>query len=435
MRARSMTVSILENLNENRRIRMKRTDNLRPVILSVAVFLASSALGGCAIGNKYRFGAVVADARVSGNLSIAVATTDQREYVKSGAKRPQFVGIQRGGYGNPFDVATESGKPLADDVSDAICASLRKRGFNAAPIYVAATQPESKAREALTASGRDRLILVVLNELKTDTYTNVAFMYDVAVVVFDRGGGSLANVQIEDRKDLAGSVMNPPAHARRAVPIAFKNLLEELLNDDGVAAALSGQATKPAPVPVVAGGSGRCEKDVDCPGEKICVDGSCREPAGGQAETAEKSDQCEKDVDCPGELVCIDGGCKEPAPRPAEPADESDDSCSEDEECKGRKICIDGACERPRRRGGDCARNEECRSRLVCIEGSCERLRGKKGKCETDAHCRGKFVCIDGACDKPKKIVKEPLSTDGECKKDTDCDGDRICVKAKCISP
>jgi len=47
-----------------------------------------------------------------------------------------------------------------------------------------------------------------------------------------------------------------------------------------------------------------CEKDTDCKGDRICVEGTCVSP-GAQG--------CQKDTDCPGDEVCADGACKQPA--------------------------------------------------------------------------------------------------------------------------
>src|SRR6266850_4068485 len=84
---------------------------------------------GCAVGNRYAYHTVVASPQVSGSTAVAVAALDQREYVRSGDKPPQFVGVQRGGFGNPFDVRTGDDKPLADAMTTALVNTLAKRGF------------------------------------------------------------------------------------------------------------------------------------------------------------------------------------------------------------------------------------------------------------------------------------------------------------------
>src|SRR5437879_5251845 len=65
--------------------------------LAVLVQLAGVLLlSGCAIGNRYAYQTVVASPQVSGTTAVSIATYDQREYVRSGTKDPQFVGLPAG---------------------------------------------------------------------------------------------------------------------------------------------------------------------------------------------------------------------------------------------------------------------------------------------------------------------------------------------------
>jgi hypothetical protein len=83
-------------------------------------------------------------------------------------------------------------------------------------------------------------LLLTLTEWKSDTFMNVALIYDVTLVVVDRGGTVLAEKRLQGRDNLEGSAWNSPSHARQAVPQAFKEKLQQLLDDDTVAAALGG---------------------------------------------------------------------------------------------------------------------------------------------------------------------------------------------------
>ena len=71
-------------------------------------------LQGCAVGNKYNFSDVKADfqAAPAKVKQIAVATSDQRQVIKSGECTPTYVGMQRAGLGNPWRVNTQSDFPL-----------------------------------------------------------------------------------------------------------------------------------------------------------------------------------------------------------------------------------------------------------------------------------------------------------------------------------
>ena len=72
------------------------------------VALSAVALAGCAVGNTYDYQAADIGLPVVGKGKVGVAVVDRRPYVLSGDKEADFVGLQRGGFGNPFNVTTRS---------------------------------------------------------------------------------------------------------------------------------------------------------------------------------------------------------------------------------------------------------------------------------------------------------------------------------------
>jgi hypothetical protein len=202
------------------------------------ILAASLLLGACAIGNKHAYHDVVASVPASGTGQVAVATHDQRSYVLSGKKAPEFVGLSRGGYGNPFDVTTENAQPLAAAMTQAIANSLSQKGFQSIPVAVAASDAAGAVRDKLVSAGRDRSVLLTLREWKSDTYVNTSVQYDVTLSVLDRGGQVIGESRLNGEDDLGGDFVNPPGHAKTAVRAAFKAKLEQLLGDPAVAAAL-----------------------------------------------------------------------------------------------------------------------------------------------------------------------------------------------------
>lgn len=200
--------------------------------------LLAAGLGGCAVGNHQQYNGVVPDLKISGQRSVAVAVVDNRPYVVDGDKDPDFVGVQRGGFGNPFDVGTDSRKPLASDMTDNIVAALKQRGLAPEAVTVKPGTPVPATVQAANAGGRDRALVLELREWKSDTYTNTALVYNVEARVCDATGKSLASVTRQGDDDLGGDLMDPPGHAKDAVPPAFKRILESLLNDPQIVGAL-----------------------------------------------------------------------------------------------------------------------------------------------------------------------------------------------------
>ena len=213
---------------------MKKRKSLIAVLAALGLFMIS----GCAVGNKYNYRDVVADISAPGSGAVGVAVHDQRDYVKSGEKPADFVGLQRGGFGNPFSVTTMSGRPLADDMTSVIAESLAKKGFKAIPVGVAPADAQGAVLEKLKATQADRMILLTLNEWKSDTYQNVALIYDVSLSVYDKKGKVLTEKKVNGRDNLGGSAWNPPAIARKEIPRALKEKLEQLLNSPETVKAL-----------------------------------------------------------------------------------------------------------------------------------------------------------------------------------------------------
>ena len=207
---------------------------MRIALLVFIGFLAT----GCAVGNRYTYHSWTVNAEVSGTSTLGVATHDQREYVVSGNKAPQFVGLQRAGYGNPFDVKTEDDRPLADNMTAVIVRSLRLKGFKAEAVLITPSMSFAEVRQRVMALEKQHALILTLHEWKSDTYMNVGLRYNVTLVVMNRSGTVVAEKRLVGHDNLGGSFWNPPSHARTVVPEAFRTKIQELLNDAAIAGAL-----------------------------------------------------------------------------------------------------------------------------------------------------------------------------------------------------
>ena len=197
-------------------------------------------LQGCAAGNVYKLSDVRATLQASPpkDNSVAVATLDKRDVIVSKRCPPTYIGMQRAGLGNPWRVNTASGLPLSDDVTKAVSESLAIRGYRAIPVTVSYDLTEQKVKELLIQKEADRSIFIIIKQWESDTYTNIGLTYDIALMVFGPNQTLLAETSVADTRNIAGSFLNPPAAAKEKVPEAFRAVLEALLNDSKVIAAL-----------------------------------------------------------------------------------------------------------------------------------------------------------------------------------------------------
>jgi hypothetical protein len=202
------------------------------------VVLSLGVMSGCAVGVKHDYSSPRPQLTISKAATLAVGAQDRRPYVLGGNKSPDFVGLSRGGFGNTFDIATQSGAPLADDFSQTIVATLKEKGIQAESVKLAPKAERKEVEAALRKAPGGKGVLVTLKEWKTDTYTHTLLIYDVAVEVLASNGTVLARNNIQGTDNLGGSAVNPPAHSRRAAPEAFRKNLEKLLNDPDVIQAM-----------------------------------------------------------------------------------------------------------------------------------------------------------------------------------------------------
>jgi hypothetical protein len=193
-------------------------------------------LGGCAVGNSHRYDLGDAELQVESSKTVAVAVVDARPYVLSGDKTPNFSGLMRGGFGNPFDVTTDSGRALAEDLTISIVSALKRDGVEAVAVPVGPTARGSDARTLLLASGADRCTLLTIREWKSDTYLNTGLFYNMTLEVLATDGTVLASKVLQGHDNLGASGM--PADARVHVEAAVKTKLEAVFGSSDIKVAL-----------------------------------------------------------------------------------------------------------------------------------------------------------------------------------------------------
>jgi hypothetical protein len=201
----------------------------------LGILLALTGLGGCAVGQKFNYAQVPLAVKIDPTTqTMTLAVLDQREYILSAKKTEKFVGISRGGYGNPFDVTTTTGAPLATDMSEAISRALLASSINVQQLSVRPSQHISGARQALIDTGRNRLLMFTVQEWKTDTMMRTSLIFDVSLDVFDGKGVTLAQAHISGKEVASDSILGAAADAQRW----FNEKFTELLSDSAVRHAL-----------------------------------------------------------------------------------------------------------------------------------------------------------------------------------------------------
>lgn len=194
-----------------------------PLLLALAIL--SSA---CAIGNQYSYDAPDMVLPVRGAASVGLAVIDQRPYVLDGEKSPDFVGLQRGGFGNPFNVTTESGKPLSEDMQDALSKALESGGYSVTMLQPASGS-EADIAQVLQRDGKDLNLIILVEEWKTDAMMRFGVSYNLVLRILNQQAELLAENAIKGNKEAVGSAGFESANSNAASRV-FANKMNLLFS-------------------------------------------------------------------------------------------------------------------------------------------------------------------------------------------------------------
>jgi len=191
---------------------------------------------GCAVGVKYQLDTVAPDISTRSGSSLGLGVQDKREYVVSNNKPASFIGVMRSNAGIPYSVNTASGKPLADEFTQAITTALGSKGTKVTTVALPLGTDEAAAISRVASAGQKGLVLVV-KEWKTDTYRNTWIEYDIQATVVDASGKVVATKKLVGNDNL-GTASNSLDHARSAAPAVFRKKIEELFSAPEIASNL-----------------------------------------------------------------------------------------------------------------------------------------------------------------------------------------------------
>ena len=197
---------------------------------------AAMSLDGCAFGVRHDYGSAL-DLGIATRATVAVGALDHRPYVVDGRKGSDFVGLSRGGFGNPFDVLTLSGKPLAQDISGAIVASMKGTRVAAKAVELKPALSVHEAGAALHAAGTQRAVMIRLREWKADAMIDTGLDYDLELRVLGRDGKVLVSKVRQGNEALGSAEVSRPGGASRVLP-RFRRMMELLFREAEVVEAL-----------------------------------------------------------------------------------------------------------------------------------------------------------------------------------------------------
>jgi len=189
------------------------------------------------MGVRHNYDQKALNLGITTSATVGVGTLDHRPYVINGQKAENFVGVSRGGFGNPFDVTTQSGRPLASDISSSIVSSMKIDGVDAKAVELRPALSVDEATTALSAAGAQKSVMITLLEWKGDAMVNVGLNYDFLLRVFDKDGKLLTSKLQQGRETLGSAVPFTPGGTSQILP-RYRRMMEMLFRESDVVKAL-----------------------------------------------------------------------------------------------------------------------------------------------------------------------------------------------------
>jgi hypothetical protein len=208
--------------------------NFKKHIGPAALALAALMLAGCGSLYRINYSNIRADLQYRGSRSVAVGVLDERPYILSGENDPRYVGTMRGGYGNPFDLWTESNMQLADEMAATVADSLRSSGFTVLAVKAAVGKDVTNILSAIETAGADRLVVMVVKDWWSNYYPaswgseKTELIMNVELKIMDKNRVVLGENGLKD------TAIPPSGWPKDTIPGYYQKKMSELFNSPGI---------------------------------------------------------------------------------------------------------------------------------------------------------------------------------------------------------
>lgn len=222
---------------------MKLTQRLLIVLIFGVTFLTGISFDASAqqsiirLDDKANFTDVWPTIEYETDSTVAVGVHDQRSYVINGEKSPTYAGTVRGWVGNPWNVHTESNKPLSNDIAIAVVSGFMHVGTQAKTVTIPFSDDHQAALEKLKHLGTKKMVIITLREWRSDSGRSTGFFIDAILQVYDGEGNELAKSTVSHKNMESGD------GTVESIYRAARLYLSMLLNDPTVKAALGSKSS------------------------------------------------------------------------------------------------------------------------------------------------------------------------------------------------
>ena len=189
----------------------------------------------CSANWPHRYDTLVPDISLQGPGNIIVLTEDRRGPVVSGELKPFMVGSVKSVYGDPWHMVTTGKKPFNKVFGSAVCNAFITRGFNCSVVEGIKFDDQEKMSRIAAQYQANYVLSFVIREWFAEVLTTTILNYDIGLNIFNYEGFSLATASISGQDRLSvKSILNPAKNASQRAPVALKQLIELILNDEKI---------------------------------------------------------------------------------------------------------------------------------------------------------------------------------------------------------
>lgn len=217
---------------------------MKKYITGMALITAIVIAAGCTVGRKMSYENKQIDAGYASYKTMAVVFHDQRKEVLNGREKPTFCGHTNSGMQIAYNIQTATGKPLAEEFTDAVTSSLSKKSIHTEPILINHLSPSDSAMTVFKNGGMERLLLFSINEWESvaqPKFSTILYevFYNFDLKVYDKEGNILSSGNVHDvwRKEDA-SLASSMKRLQQYSDSVFVNQMRNLLLAESVKASL-----------------------------------------------------------------------------------------------------------------------------------------------------------------------------------------------------
>ena len=156
--------------------------------------------------------------------------------VLNGDESPKFLGKEQAKWGGTKNINTESGRGLAEEIGEVVVNALTRQGITASALQPTKGADMAEMLAFFQNQDADRLLMLELQDWRTDVYTRVKLKWRLEAIVYDRAGNILGRSASQGNNPISRT--NLRAEYTNIVIHELSNKLTNLLNERAITDAL-----------------------------------------------------------------------------------------------------------------------------------------------------------------------------------------------------